>query len=241
MQQLQQLDLATDHHVVPAAVVAQLFSATPRLTALALGGTITQEAFDALLAHATQLTRLTCWNLFLSESRSQSACSWKELVVTGAYGEGCYVLRTLEYLPLRSLSRVSLVGPLEWFGIPDACPHLQCWLTTGDHSPWKCTAAEIQAALTNLGTCPAWQDSAASVHVSLISEGQQQTLEQSVSALAAVGSKKVQLSLQVQGLQVAGELVEHLGATLGGRLTHLELSTCTILHDLWPATWRHLP
>jgi hypothetical protein len=62
MQQLQQLELRGFAEVT-ADMVAQLFSATPELKDLVLGNIIRQEAFDALLAHATHLTRLSCMGL----------------------------------------------------------------------------------------------------------------------------------------------------------------------------------
>jgi hypothetical protein len=63
---------------------------------------------------------------------------------------------------------------------------------------------------------------------------------QVMSALAALADKEVQLEIHAPGLQVSAGIVEHLGATLGHSLTHLELSACSIPHDFWPAVWRHL-
>jgi hypothetical protein len=80
--QLQQLDLGGSNVELYGPLVAQLFSATPNLTGLTLRTGISQQAFDALLAHGTQLRRVSCQSLSLSQDRSQSACSWKELVVT---------------------------------------------------------------------------------------------------------------------------------------------------------------
>jgi hypothetical protein len=241
MQQLQQLDLGgpDNNYEVPAAVMEQLFSAAPHLTGLTLGSTIRQPAFDALLAHGTQLTRLTCSRLDLSEDKSQSACSLKELVVTG----DCRVWQMLAILPLHSLSRVYCAVRLrvQPFEIPSARPSLFIGLTNSDN---LVDTTAIQAALTNLGTCPAWQDSGPSVDVSLTSLSLQ-TVEQHlpvVSALAALANKEVQLEfVSAAQLQVAGDIIQHLGATLGHRLTHLSLIGCTILHGFWPAMWRHLP
>jgi hypothetical protein len=241
MQQLQQVDLQGKDSDVPAAVVAQLFSAAPNLRSLRLGNLVRQQAFDALLAHGTQLTRLTCHNLYLLEDRSQSACTWKELMVTWI----CCVPRTLAYLPLHSLSRVCLGPKGTWstFEIPSACPYLSCHLYP-DPGILLCTPAEIQAALINLGTCPAWQDSGPRVCVSLASQGQQQTVElcmQSISALAALSGRKVHLLIDSEVLHMTGGVVELLGATLGYSTTYFTLSACTIHHDFWPAVWRHLP
>jgi hypothetical protein len=79
----------------------------------------------------------------------------------------------------------------------------------------------------------------------------EEDLMQSVSALAALVDRKVQVSIGtgrwslaadiVGRLQATGGIVQHLGATLGHSLTFLQLSNCTILHDFWPAVWRHLP
>jgi hypothetical protein len=243
LQQLQQLELFGSDAVLPAPLVAQLFSAAPRVRDLRVGSTIGQPAFDALLAHGTNLTRLSCRNLHLTEDRSRSACSWKELVVR----DGCCVPRTLAYLPLHSLSRVCLG---EWradyckFEIPSACPYFKCWLSTVSSGVLDCTPAEIQAALTLLWDCPAWQDSGPSVHVSLFSQRGQQSTEgftQSLLALGAVANKEVQLTVDAGGLSMAADILEHLGATLGASLTHLTLATCSITHDFWPAVWRHLP
>jgi hypothetical protein len=232
MQQLQQLDLSGSDDAVPAATVAQLSSAAPHLKGLTLD-TIRDPAFEALLMHATQLTHLTCRYLQLSEDRSKTACSWKELVVAG---EVC-IPQTLAYLPLHSLSRVQLIGTCEQFEIPSTCP---CLTFYSDDS----TPAEFQAALINLGTCPAWQASGPAVIVGLTSLTQQ-TVEyhmQIVSALAALANKEVQLLIIAPGLQVTSEhIVDHLGATLGHSLTHLELSSCTIHQGFWPAVCRHLP
>jgi hypothetical protein len=64
---------------------------------------------------------------------------------------------------------------------------------------------------------------------------------QSVSALAALAGRKVQLTVDAQGFRMAGEIVEHLGGTLGHSLTHLKLRVCRVPGDFWPAVWRHLP
>jgi hypothetical protein len=234
MLQLQQLELGGADNDVPAAVVAQLFSASPHLAGLTLFTTISQQAFDALLAHATQLTRLACQRLYLSQDRSQSACSWKELVVA----DHCCIA-TLAHLPLHNLSRVhfSACGPGEEFEIPSACPCLM-------YNSHFCTPAQLQAALVNLATCPAWQDSGPSVHIRLTSYrqgSQQQTVEHLISGLAPLSGRSVQLLLDAHGLQVTEDIAERLGTTLGHSLTHLKLSMCTIHHDFWPAVWRHLP
>jgi hypothetical protein len=106
MQQLQQLELrGSDEEQWTADMVAQLFSATPEVKDLVLGNIIRQEAFDALLAHGTQLALLSCMGLELTEDRSQSACSWKEVE---QFSNICCVPRLLAYLALRSLSRVCL-------------------------------------------------------------------------------------------------------------------------------------
>jgi hypothetical protein len=129
----------------------------------------------------------------------------------------------------------------EPFEIPSACPSLYCDVD-GYMEFGACTPAEIQAALTNLGTCPAWQASGPSVHVTLRHHATQSAFEQTISALAGLNSRKLQLSLEpCAGLQVAADIVEHLGTSFGHRLRHLELSGCTILHSFWPAVWRHLP
>jgi hypothetical protein len=201
----------------------------PQLEGLELRNTIRQQAFDALLAHATQLTHFTCQVLDLSEDRSQSACSWKELV-TG----DCSIPQVLAHLPLHSLSRVRLSWPWEAFEVPSACPSLVCRLPS-------CTPAEIQAALTNLRACPAWQASGPSVHVRVNSQGQDQAVEQWLSALAALANKEVQLSVMAPEVQMTREVVQCLGATFGRSLTRLTLLICSIPHDFWPAVWRHLP
>jgi hypothetical protein len=229
LQQLQELTLMGKDRKLPAALVAQLLSAAPNLAGLTLHTVVGQQAFDALLAHATQLTRLAC-HLDLSESRSQSACSWKELVVLSS--ASC-TPRTLAYLPLHSLSRVSFgtCALVEQFGIPSACPYLRC----------NSTPADIQAALANLGTCPAWQASGPCVRVSLISQEPQQTVKQLLSALAGLADRKIQLLIDAAQLQVTEEVIERMGATLGHSLTHLILAACSIPYDFWPAVWRHLP
>jgi hypothetical protein len=231
MPQLQQLDLgSTDNHV-PAAMVAQLFSALPHLTGLSLYNIIRQQAFDALLAHATQLTRFTCLGLDLLHDRSQSACSWKELVVTGY---SC-LARTLAHLPLHSLSRVHLYTLDRWeqFEIPSACPCLRYYSLSS-------TPAQLQAALTNLGACPAWQHSGPSVCVTVTSHGHEQTVEL-IPALAALASREVQLAIDAARLSMTADIVERLGATLGHSISNLRLLRCSIPHDFWPAVWRHLP
>jgi hypothetical protein len=241
MQQLQQLELHGSDYELPAVVVTQLFSAVPQLQGLRLGSIIRQQAFDALLAHATQLTHLTCKDLFLSEDRSQSACSWKELVAAGH----CFISGTLTYLPLHSLSRVCLSLQGHWFEVPSESPSLACFLNNLPGSIGGCTPAEMRKALINLGACPAWQASGPSVRIHLVSMlGGPQDIEeyrQVIPALGAVADKKVQLSLHPLGFQVTGDIVEHLGATLGHSLTRLSLPADCLTQSFWPAVWRCLP
>jgi hypothetical protein len=61
MQQLQQLELKGKDYMVPAALVPQLFSATPNLKSLTLCNIIQQQSFDALLAHATRDSTQNSW------------------------------------------------------------------------------------------------------------------------------------------------------------------------------------
>jgi hypothetical protein len=60
-----------------------------------------------------------------------------------------------------------------------------------------------------------------------------------------MAGKELQLTLEAGRYSIAaditGDIVEHLGATLGPSLTHLTLSRCSVHHDFWPAVWRHLP
>jgi hypothetical protein len=239
MQQLQQLDLAGSGKELLVALVAlvaeveQIFSAVPQLKGLTLHSGVSSEAFDALLQHATQLTRLTCYTLHLWQDRSHSPCNWKELVVTSY----CHAPRLLAYLPLNSLSRVSL-GPKDTpynFEIPSACPCLT-------FQKAGCSPPEMATVFTKLGTCPAWQASGPSVLVCLEAFLQQtdvQYWQLTIPILAALANRKVRLSISALGLR--GDIVEHLGATLGHSLTHLTLAVCSIPHDFWPAVWRHLP
>jgi hypothetical protein len=84
------------------------------------------------LNYSQKVASVTCQNLQLSEDRSQSACSWKELVV------GCCdcIPRMLAHLPLHSLSRVSL-DAFKPFEIPSDLPCLKYYSSSSSLHGWS--------------------------------------------------------------------------------------------------------
>jgi hypothetical protein len=72
---------------------------------LEFGHIVDQQQFDVLLTHGTQLTSLSCGNVYLEEDRSLSACSLKSVTLT----EAVDTVRFLANMPLHSPNRPQFV------------------------------------------------------------------------------------------------------------------------------------
>jgi hypothetical protein len=122
MSNLQQLELSTRASLSSAATLQLVLSNTMHLRSLTLSSSgVDQQGFDTLLAHAPQLTQLTCQYLILTEDRSQSACNLQELVLK-CRSES---ITDMAYLPLHSMERVSFAE----YGLqlPAASPGPRFW------------------------------------------------------------------------------------------------------------------
>jgi hypothetical protein len=237
MSQLQQLELeAGDIIGSKPHQIQSILAISPQLTSLKLREPIKQEAFDALLAHGTRLTSLTCNVLHLTEDRSQSACNWKELTL-----HQWQDLQLLTYLPLHSLTHLHFDSG---FDLPMPRPRLCC---SSYRTSSLDTAALIRSALINLGRCPAWQQCGPAVQVNLYGlglEADSLPLQHSVamlSALSPVSHKDVELSIVTQYFTMGSEAVQALERVLGSRLTCLDLQQGRLAKEFWQAVWAHLP
>jgi hypothetical protein len=246
MAQLQQLTLkaAAWRSFVPAHI--QPFIPTiAQLRSFSLQAEIDQEGFDVLLAHATQLTYLSCDWLELAQDRSASACTWREVVIAQAH----HSLDTLAHLPLHSLTRLCFNG--DWsegrtqekdLELPSACPKLKC--STFEPEEFHSTVQLLRQALSNLARCPAWQSSGPAVHLCILMDADgfpSDSCAQLFPALATLASKQVQLDVDIWGAHLRASDIQLLGSILGPNLTHLTVENLLLSQDLWPAVWAHLP
>jgi hypothetical protein len=179
----------------------------------------------ALLTHAGQLTRLSCAGMYVypGDDSSLPACNWQELYVGG----GMQDAQNLAVLPLRSLTRLSSAEGIQ---LPSACPCLT--FTTG---------SMLQKALTNLESCPAWQQSGPGVHIIFRSLGEREALHHLVSPLPLLSNRQVQLSLRAPHFVVGEAVALELGRALSASLTNLHLEKYRLSASFWPAVWGHLP
>jgi hypothetical protein len=231
--QLQHLELGSAECDITAEEVLSILTSLQQLASLALNYTLHQPEFDALLTHAPQLTSVTCIGLHLSEDRSASPCSWKELIMK--YQD--FNAETLACLPTGSLTRLAFYHGAVF---PSPCPALE-------FSSYEMTAPAsmpdvVRRSLVNLLRCPAWQQCGPAVHVGLEFGGLGGThLSPVLCALALLVGKEVSLSLDMPGVAAGASLVQQLGATFGSSLQHLMLQKCDLSPDFWPAVWAHLP
>jgi hypothetical protein len=211
-------------------MLQQLVPTAAQLRVLQLPCSFGQQEMDWLLAHAPQLTHLTCSWLDVTEDRSQSACSWVELtVLLGDFSE-------LAYLPLRNIQRLS------WGGLqlpsPSSC--VQIALSADQQE-----ISRIRGAVTNLGRCPAWQLSGSDVTCDLSDEDGDfddvQSLMQTVAALSGLTNRQLEMCIGIEQVLFDASLPQQLGRAFGSSLTHLEVITLNISRDFWPAVWAHLP
>jgi hypothetical protein len=214
-------------------VVLPILTSLKQLTTLALNTVIEQSEFDALLTHAPLLTSFTCSQLYLSEDRSASPCSWKELVMElqGLDTE------TLTYIPTASLTGLAFNNVV----FPSPSPTL-VFAPCGMFDP-AITPDSGQRSLVNLMRCPAWQQGGPAVHVRLVGKrihGMPE-LGSLVPALARLAGKEVELFIDMPDAAVGPPEVQQLGATLGSSLKQLVLEKCEASDDFWPSIWDHLP
>jgi hypothetical protein len=243
MSQLQQLELsscrgAANLNKLHPQLVQPILAISPQLTNLTLMESIGQTAFDALLAHGTRLTSLTCGSLKLRKDRSQAACSWKELTLQYQ----AHDLKLLSYLPLHSLTHLRF--GTNKFQLPMPGPFFGYNPCSDEHPD---TPALLRSALTNLAKCPAWQGCGPAVLIGVENSDYTedvvdlQQITAMLQGLSLVSDKEVELFIQSPFFCMGSEAVRELDRVLGSRLTCLELHDCRLERDFLPAVWAHLP
>jgi hypothetical protein len=233
-----------DVHDLTPELMQSIFSTGMPLSSLKLGDDVDQRVFDVLLTAGTQLTQLKCLGLYLTEDRSQAACSLQEIVGFAESGT------PLAYLPLHSLTRLHFDN----LQLPSERPCLEYSVDgSADDSDAPeamsdedSTPATLLQVLANLRRCPAWQQSGPDVEIRLdcSQHASRQDLLSSLAALSALANKKVQLRISGLGyhhVAVGEQEVQGMGRALGPALTQLHLSGCHITPAFWPAVWAHLP
>jgi hypothetical protein len=230
MNNLQQLQVVTSRGWDSMPLLQQLVTTSAQLRVLELPCCLGQQEMDLLLTRAPQLTHLTCDKLEVTEDRSQSACSWAELITD--LGDSY----ELAYLPLRNIQRLVWDELLE---LPSPCPCVRFYLHEGQQDE----RSRIRDAVTNLGRCPAWQQSGQAVKFELNDAEadfiDSQSVVEAAAALSGLTNKQLQLS--INHINPDASVMEQLGRALGSSLTHLEIRGSDVSRDLWPAVWAHLP
>jgi hypothetical protein len=196
---------------------------------------IFQPEFDALLTHGAQLTSFSGEGLFLNEDRSDSPCTWKELVINHIN-----IAEIIALIPLGSLTRLAFQGGDVF---PSSSLHpSSCFLRSSDADNMP---EMMHLSLVNLMRCPAWQRCGPKVGISLITEWCEDRdtpeLLSLVNALAPLASKEVSLYISNPEFVLGASEVEQLGVALGSGLKELQLRQCKVLDSFWPAVWAHLP
>jgi hypothetical protein len=230
--QLQHLELSSAEYSGTAEDLVSILTSLEQLTSLALNYAVHQSELDALLTHAPQLTSFTCSYMFLTEDRSASPCSWKELVIT----HDIFRAQTLARTPTGSLTCLVIERSMV---LPSPYPTLQ--FEAWDVSEQDNMLEIVQHSLQNLMRCPAWQQSGPAVHVRLDFDLHDILLSPVLGALAPLMGKEVSLSIGTPTAALGAAQIRQLGFALGSSLTQLELWECDLSPDLWPAIWAHLP
>jgi hypothetical protein len=229
--QLQHLELDKDTYNITSEQVASIVTSLRQLTSLGLYYILRQPAFDALLTHAAQLTRLTCSYLHLDEDRSASPCSWKELVVRHCDLDA----ETLACIPTASLTRLAF-GSMAVF--PSPSPTLE-FETLQLNMPEL-----VQRGLVNLMRCPAWHQCGSGVHIRVVEHpaaNSPELLGRVLGMLAPLVGKEVLLSIDMPEADVGAPELQQLGGALGSSLNQLGLERCEVSDGFWPAVWAYLP
>jgi hypothetical protein len=233
--QLQDLQLETeDDPFITPEQITRILTSCKQLTSLTVDYPLFQAEFDALLTHGPQLTRLTCGDLHLTEDRSATPCSLKELVMMTEDPNA----ETLAYIPTASLTRLAFLGDAV---LPSPCPTLE--FVPRKRSVPANMPELVRRSLVNLMRCPAWQQCGPRVHVRLSTRRGRDMPEllSLIPALAPLASKEVKLSIDMEGGDVGASELQQLGFALGSSLTQLVLGECDLSPDFWPAVWAHLP
>jgi hypothetical protein len=233
IQNLQQLHVVA-RNPPRTPVLHELLGTTVQLRDLRLSCSLHQQDVDLLLKHAPQLTHLACILLHVTEDRSQSACSWAELVIENTD------ISVLAYLPLGCIRRLRC-GYLE---LPSSCPVLEFALYE-DEDKHRRKLSSVMQAVASLGSCPAWQQSGSALKCS-VSKGEievnaQGSLAATVTALSVFANRQVEVSINYKEACFTDSVVEQLGRALGFSLRQLHIYGGHISKSFWPAVWAHLP
>jgi hypothetical protein len=219
-----------------AAQLADLLAACPSLTVLNMElADFDDEGLEVLLTHGSNITSLNLSSFFeLQSSFAERACRWQTLRLRLADA------LVLARLPLRTVTQLTI-------GSPNSPLELDLPLET---MPAEQLPLILRQAATNLASCPAWQAGSKS-KISLEGDpgpipkpqdtltvfGGQQRI-QLFEALAPLGGpavKQVEVSIRGATFQWGRPEVQALARSLGGQVTSLELSYCSLQSDFWVA------
>jgi hypothetical protein len=238
---LQKLEIGPQDLRLEPEHLRQIFATSSQLRSLTINFTqLRQQEVDVILAHGTQLTSLTIAGLCPTEDRSQSACTWKELIIREESPQPLL----LANMPLHSLDRLCIGRA---FSLPAQRPVLKVPIVWHQHPEQLLQVANLLCrALTNLERCPAWQQSGPCVELYLtdlyarhsMSAAQ---LNRLFGALAGLVSKGLHLSIYASKLVMDGVAVQELSTAVGNRLIGLTLVACQLRAKFWPAMWAQLP
>jgi hypothetical protein len=218
-----------------AAQLAALLAACPALTVLNLElAWLDDEGLEVLLTHGSNITSLNLSSFELQSSFAERACRWKTVKL------GLADALVLARLPLRTVTQLTI-------GSPNS--PLELDLPLGEVPDAQLPAILHQAA-TNMASCPAWQAGSKS-QISLLGypgpipkpedtltvfDGEQRI--QLFEALAPLGGpavKEVEVSIKGATFQWGRPEVQALARSLGGQVTSLLLSYCSLQSDFWVA------
>jgi hypothetical protein len=223
---LECLAVDTSNRTVPGECLRLLLTSHAKLRELDLTNlTLNDQGMDVLLQHGTNIQQLALGSADLTRSWASSTAGWQRLKLMSVG-----IVTQLAHLPLSSVQVLETrhaAGTLP-LGLTASGPAVE----------------RLRQAISNLLTCPAWQQQPAS-RVLLFNHGavavpsSQRT--QLLSALAPLSGPHIQhLSLSLN-MGVGRVEVEALAQSLGGHLTSLYLHRGNIQPSFWPALSEHFP
>jgi hypothetical protein len=201
-------------------------------------------ALDVLLTYGTNITHVSAATLEPSTSMAHRQCKWSDVTLRS---EDHPSVLHLAYLPLHTVTQL-LFHTSDALGLAS----LSLPLSTVHTSD---IPALMHKAATNLVACPAWQgdpadtiylwgDSRSDIRQWQLSFGEAERVQLFEALAPLAGPTTTQLCIcidQILPFKLGQAEVAALGRALGGTLSSLELSHCTLAPGFWAGLSTALP
>jgi hypothetical protein len=207
-------------------LVQRMLTSCTGVTQLTLSSQcLDDQGLGVLLTHGTSITDLTLGDTYLTTSKADWACSWRNLSIYGVLWEYAYLpLKSVQQLKVTSASLGQLELPSDTVH-PAQLPNI------------------LHKATRNLASCPAWVRSPPSelalvAAASTLNSAERVQLLQALAPVAGGHVSKLKLCCK---MQLGQDEAEALAGSIADSLIPLHLDWATVHDSFWKPLAQRFP